>query len=155
MFDHEFDGFVIDVRAVLDGAHAGEHGLPYALRGVGVRRHRHAEPPRFGNCGVQLFRAEGDIARVVADRLEGARYQQLDPVGAELDLAADCLADFLRAIGDQAIGDYRLLRRGEVDVSTAASDGDVMPRTRDARPAEYARLDHLAKVLVCIVDVDV
>src|SRR5690606_33220846 len=95
------------------------------------------------------------IARVVADRLEGARYQQLDPVGAELDLAADCLADFLRAIGDQAIGDYRLLRRGEVDVTAAASDGDVMPRTRDARPAEYARLDHLAKVLVCIVNVDV
>src|SRR5690606_30476636 len=103
VLDHQVDGRIVDISTVLDGAHAGEDSLPDAFGRVRVCRDGYAEPPGFSDRDLQLFRAEGDIAGIIAHGLESTGYQQLDPVRAELDLAADRLANFLRAVGDQAV----------------------------------------------------
>ena len=121
------DALVVDEGAVLDRPYAGGDRLLDAVRGVGVRSDRHVVPARLRYRGLEFLRAEGDVARIVADRLVGASDQQLDPVGAVLDLLADGLADLFRAVRDQSVSNHILLGREIVDVAAAAGDRDVVP----------------------------
>ena len=123
------------------------------LGGVRVGGDGNAQSGRLLDRSAQLFGTEGDIARVVADRLVGTRDEQLDPVGAVLHLLANGLANLLGPVDHQAVSNHRLLGRQEVDVAATAGDRDVVPRAGHSRADEDSVFDRPADFLIGVEDV--
>src|SRR2546426_4379171 len=141
--DHQLDRLLVHEGAVLDGAHAGADRHLDPLGGVSVRHDWHAVARGLVDRDLDLLRTEVNVARVVADRHEGAGHQKLDPVAAVLDLPAHRLAHLLDTVDHEPVGDRMLLRGDEIHIAPAAGDRDVVRGAAKTRSREHPLIDRL------------
>ncbi len=96
---HLGDAGIVDVRAVLDGIHAGLRGPENALRAVRMRGDLASQAMGVGYDRLQFFQRVGRSLGIVAVRKHAAGGANLDQVGAVLDDLADFVLHAFHAVG--------------------------------------------------------
>jgi hypothetical protein len=130
----------VHVGAVLDRARAGVAHPDHALLAVAVRGDVATETVGLVHRGAHLVLRVAGVARIVVRRQYATRGEDLDHVGALLDVEAHLLAHLVHAVGDA---------RGEVVapvvvervalVAVAAGHGQRPGRHLHARPGDTRR----------------
>ncbi len=103
MFAREPDRLVVEHRGMLDRAHAG---ADRALDALGaVRMHRDVAPLVGGGDDgrMNLLLRVVRHGRVRAGGHHASRREQLDPVGAVLDVLAHLLTDGIGSVGERLV----------------------------------------------------
>ena len=141
----EPDRLVVEHRGVLDRAHAG---ADRALDALGaVRMHRDVAPLVRGSDdgGTDLLLGVVRHGRIGARGHHAARREQLDPVGAVLDVLAHLLTDLIGPVGERLVAlDVDVLGQLVV-VAVTAGRRERLDRDQHARPGNAARRDRIAQ----------
>jgi hypothetical protein len=104
---------------MLNGPNAGSDCLIDPVGRVGMGGNGYIVSSRLSDSLSELIRAKGNIARIIADGMKGARHQQLNPIRAILNFITNGFTDFNRTIRYQSIRNQGLFWRTIVDITTA------------------------------------
>ena len=142
----EVHGLVVHHAAVIDRADAGADGRLDALGAVHVRGDVFA--PARGLFGGDVHLLLGVLLRAGrrAFRKDGAGSQNLDEVGALLQIRAHGLTDFVGAVG-QVLHDWHIhVDRKLPRIAGAAGGRDVVARRQQPRARDDIGIDGLSEV---------
>ena len=139
-------GLVVHVGGVLDRAHARLAGPDHALLAVGVGGHEPSQAPCLLDRGFHLLERVGGVLRVVAGREHASGGEDLDDVGALLDVEAHLLAHLVHAVGHAVLEVAAPVVVGCVlRITVAAGHGERPGRDLHARPRDLACGDRVAQ----------
>ena len=109
VLNHQSNRLIIEIGAVLYGPNARTNGLINPLGRMRMRGNRHIVSARLSDGFGKFIRAKGNIPGIIPDRMKGPSNEDLDPIRAIFNFIANGFTNLNRAVGDQSIGNQRLL----------------------------------------------